>query len=79
MKQAADKFTGDMWGGDQPTPAKKPKPMYRAYVAMTGGEVLVWTHLTLAQSKAMHKMCSEKFNVLQSSTEITRFGWEEMA
>lgn len=52
---------------------------YRFYLVTTEGVTLVWTGLTLTQAKAMHRATATMFNVLQSSTEVKRFGWEEMA
>lgn len=75
MKQVTDKFTQELPGIDAPAP--KVKTLYRVYCTTTDGVVMVWTHLSLAQAKAMYNNMG-KFNPLQSSTELTRFGWEEM-
>lgn len=77
MKQAADKFTGDLFEVAHASPAGS-KPMYRVFLTTTDGIVLVWTHLTRTQAVALHNVIGAKFNVLQSSTELVRFGWEEM-
>lgn len=77
MKQAIDKYTADMYG-DAGAPMKAEKRIFRAYVETTNGTRIVWTHLTLTQAKAMEAMCTNKFNILQSNTELATFGWEEM-
>lgn len=55
------------------------KKLYRFYVVTSDGIVLVWTHLSVKEAQTMNKLTSKGFNILQSSTEVIRFGWEEMA
>lgn len=73
MKQAEDKFTQDMF----PAPQGAAATLYRVYVVTEDGIVLVWSNLSRAKALAMHKANEKNFSNIQSSTGLTRFGWEE--
>jgi hypothetical protein len=71
MKQAEDKYTADMFG------VPEAKPTYRFFIKTDSGDCVAWSNLTLREAKAMHKLM-DKQNPLQSSVNISRFGWEEV-
>ena len=81
MKDKEDKKTLEM---DYETEVTSPDEgrtagaNYRAWIVTTDGIRIVWTHLTRRQALALHKLNIDKVNILQSSTEVTRCGWEEM-
>lgn len=53
------------------------KPTYRFFIKMENGATLAWSNLTLREAKAMNKLMN-KHNTLQSSVNVSRFGWEEV-
>ena len=53
-------------------------PQYRAYLTTTDGITLAFTHLSRSRAILLQHILNKNFNILQSSTEITRTGWEEM-
>jgi hypothetical protein len=53
------------------------KPTYRFYIETENNETLAWSNLTLREAKAMNKLMN-KHNTLQSSVNVSRFGWEEV-
>jgi hypothetical protein len=71
MKQAEDKFTADMFG------VPEAKPTYRFIIKIDSGATLAWSNLTLREAQAMNKLMN-KHNPLQSSVNVSRFGWEEV-
>ena len=66
MKQAADKYTQDMFPAPQGAAA-----LYRVYVVTEDGIVLVWSNLSRAKALAMHKANEKNFSNIQSSTGLT--------
>ena len=94
MKQAIDTFTIDMLDAMCKEPqapevrravyalvmepiAKPTKSTYRFFIKMENGATLAWSHLTLREAQAMNKLMN-KHNTLQSSVNVSRFGWEEV-
>lgn len=75
MKHPNDTLTQELPGLEE-TP--KAPALYRVYCATTEGAVLVWTNLTKAKALVLYRAMDKNFSPLQSSTDITRFGWEEM-
>jgi hypothetical protein len=57
--------------------AKPTKPTYRFIIKTDSGATLAWSNLTLREAQAMNKLMN-KHNPLQSSVNVSRFGWEEV-
>lgn len=77
MKDANDNLTLEL---DLPlTYSTQPTTgLYEFSIETTSGERMVWTHLSLAQAKAMYTNTGKRFNQLRSSSEVRTYSWKEM-